>query len=129
VEIVKRECIELLTYQNSLKYYNNFNSFTLKLIHETEKRSQDWLLQQKKVLFKVSQALENPSFSTNVNVLLSRVNKSNFLMMPNWKGEKRDTDKERDLQLYIKNAISSWVELPEPIDLDYPNSNKFVPHP
>lgn len=33
VEIVKRECIELLAYQNSLKYYNNFNSFTLKLIH------------------------------------------------------------------------------------------------
>lgn len=48
--------------------------------------------------------------------------------MPNWKGEKRDIEKERELQMYVKNAINSWIELPEPIDLDYPNSTKFVPH-
>lgn len=35
LDVIKRECMELLTYQNSLKYYNNFNSFTLKLIHES----------------------------------------------------------------------------------------------
>jgi hypothetical protein len=56
-------------------------------------------------------------------------------MMPNWKAEKRDNEKERELHSCIKSAINSWIELPEPIDLEqirpgeYSNSNKFITYP
>ena len=74
-----------------MKYYNNFNNFTLKLIRETEKKSQDWLIQQKKILLKISQALENSTFATNLNLQLSRITKANIFMLPNWKTEKSDS--------------------------------------
>ena len=72
-----------------MKFYNNYNNFTLKLIHETEKKSQEWLIQQKKILLKVSQALENPAFATNLGMQLGRVTKANLFMLPNWKTDKR----------------------------------------
>ena len=32
VDFIRRECTDLLSYQNTLKYYNNPNTLTLKLI-------------------------------------------------------------------------------------------------
>jgi hypothetical protein len=81
-----------MTFQNSLKYYNNVNNFTLKLITETERRSQEWLQQQKKVLFKTTQILESPAFVNNLMNTLNRVNKSNLMVLPFWKGERRESD-------------------------------------
>ena len=55
-------------------------------------------------------------------------------MMPSWKGEKRDGELEKDIHNCIKNALNSWIELPEMMDLDqlrpneYSNSNKFIPY-
>lgn len=85
LDTLRRECGELLNYQTSLKFYNNCNNFTMKLINETERRSQEWIITQKRVLLRVSQALESPNFSNNLNSLLTRVNKSNLLMLPTWK--------------------------------------------
>jgi hypothetical protein len=89
MDYVKRECFELLTFQNSLKHYSNTNSFTLKLVTETERRSQEWLQQQKRVLSKTTQILENASFTNSLMHTLTRVNKSNLMVLPFWKGEKR----------------------------------------
>ena len=117
LEVVRRESGELLAYQGSLRYYNNPNNFTLKLISESERRSQEWLLTQKRVLLRLSQALENPAFSANLSLLLGRANKGNLLMMPNWKGEKRDSDLEKECHNCIRAAVSNWVDFPEPVDL------------
>jgi hypothetical protein len=55
--------------------------------------------------------------------------------MPNWKGERKDIDIERDIRANIKNTINAWIELPEILDLEqlkyseYSNSNKFISYP
>ena len=64
---------------------------------------------QKKVLFRVIQALDSPSFSNNLIHILSKVNKSNLLLMPNWKGERKDVEIERDIRVNIKNTINAWI--------------------
>jgi len=109
MDYVKKECFELLTFQNSLKHYNNINNFTLKLVTETERRSQEWFQQQKKVLFRTSQILESTSFTNNLMHTLSRVNKSNLMVLPFWKGEKREGESERDIKNVIRSAIGGMM--------------------
>ena len=92
VEFIRRECAELLSYQNTLKYYNNPNTLTLKLIVESERKSNDWLLGQKKVLQKIGQILENPSFVNTLMYTLNKCNKTNMLVLPVFRTERRDVD-------------------------------------
>jgi len=33
MDFVRKECLELINFQTTLKYYNNPNNFTLKLIN------------------------------------------------------------------------------------------------
>ena len=86
LETLKRDATELLAFQHSLRYYNNSNSFTLKLIAETERKSQDWILTKKRVLQKVAYILENPSFTNIAMNTFNRANKSNLFLLPYWKG-------------------------------------------
>lgn len=132
---VKRECLELLAFQNSLKYYNNPNNFTLKLLNESERRSSDWLTAQKRVLLRVAQILDNPAFANNLMYTLTRATKANALALPSWKGDKRDAEAERDMRAVVRSALGSWVDLPEVAELEqnrqgeYTASNKFISYP
>lgn len=86
---MKKDNQELITFQNSLKYYNNSNSFTLKLINESEKKSSEWIINLKKVLAKVSNILDNHNFTSSSINNLTKATKSNTFIFPYWKGEKR----------------------------------------
>lgn len=83
--------MELVQFQNSLKYYNNANSFMLKLITQSQRKSQEWIVGQKKVLMRVNHMLENSSFTNNMTNILNRATKSNLFIFPYWKGDKKDS--------------------------------------
>ena len=96
-------------FQNSLKYYNNANSFTLKLITETEKKSHDWIINQKKVLNRVGGILENQNYTSNMMTYLNKATKSNLFIFPYWKGEKKEGNElEREFRLQIKSSTANW---------------------
>lgn len=110
IDLLRRDNTELIAFQNSLKYYNNPNSFTLKLITETERKSQEWILTQKRVLQRVAFILENPAFTSTTMATLTKVAKSNLFIFPYWKGEKRDqAEMERDIRLCIKSTSANWI--------------------
>ena len=90
LEILRKDNTELIAFQNATKYYNNANSFTLKLINESERKSQEWIMGQKRVLQRVNHILDTPGFTSLNATGLSRATKSNLFIFPYWKGEKRE---------------------------------------
>ena len=109
MDLLRKDNLQLVNYQNSLKYYNNSNSFILKLITESERKSQDWLVGQKKILAKVQHILENNNFTSYMSNILSRATKSNLFIFPYWKGDKKDGGElQRELRSQIKSTTSNW---------------------
>ena len=88
LQLLKRDNVELMAFQNSVRYYNNVNSFTLKLINESQRKSQEWILGQKKILGRIVGILDSPGFTSSNAASLSKATKSNLFIFPYWKGEK-----------------------------------------
>lgn len=81
-----------MAFQNSLKFYNNSNSFTLKLITESERKSGEWVVSQKRVMHRVAGILESHSFTSNNTAMLNRATKSNLFILPYWKADGKETN-------------------------------------
>jgi hypothetical protein len=93
LEALRRESSDLMNFETSLKFYSNPNTLLLKLSTEAEKRSLDWILQQKKTLSKItkneSSYMQSQSYST-LSSYISKVNEMNMMIKPVWMGQKKE---------------------------------------
>jgi hypothetical protein len=93
LEALRRESSDLMNFETSLKFYSNPNTLLLKLSTEAEKRSLDWILQQKKTLSKItkheSSYMQSQSYST-LSSYIGKVNEMNMMIKPVWMGQKKE---------------------------------------
>jgi hypothetical protein len=93
LEALRRESSDLMNFETSLKFYSNPNTLLLKLSTEAEKRSLDWILQQKRTLSKItkneSSYMQSQSYST-LSSYISKVNEMNMMIKPVWMGQKKE---------------------------------------
>jgi len=84
-----------MNFENTLKFYSNPNTLLLKLSTEAEKRSLDWIIQQKKTLAKISRNesayMQNQNYST-LSSYISKVNEMNMMIKPVWMGQKKELE-------------------------------------
>ena len=120
-----------MNFETSLKFYSNPNTLLLKLSSEAEKRSLDWILQQKKTLWKISKNefsyMQSQSYST-LSSYISKVNEMNMMIKPVWMGQKKELESEKELKSWIRSNIESWVSLPELKDLSTSVSQQQFGH-